>query len=331
MRVAVIGCGGIAQVHVKSILETEGAELIAVADIVPEKAQKIAKNCGCAAYTDWEEMLKREVLDVVHICTPHYLHTPMICRCLEKGLHVFSEKPPVISRNQLGILSEQVERRKSEQGLRTAVCFQNRWNADVQYAKKLLDSGALGKITGARGFVTWNRDQNYYSDAWHGKKELEGGGALINQGIHTLDLIQYLINQEPVSVSAMMDNFHLKGVTTVEDTLCARIRYPEAAAILYVTTGYVTDSSVLLDIQCEHGRLRMENGELWVYQNGEEGECIRFEQKDGPGKACWGDGHKKAIGHFYESISQGREDLLDFESVKDSIDLMLRIYEAAEM
>lgn len=330
MRVGIIGCGGISAVHAKSISRAENACLKAVADCVQEKARKLADQYGPAvtAYGDWEEMLEREALDVVHICTPHYLHTPMALKCLEKGIHVFTEKPPVISWGQLAILRQAVSEASAERGLHLGVCFQNRWNPEAQYAKKLLESGELGTITGARGFVTWRRDEAYYGDDWHGRAELEGGGALINQGIHTLDLIQFLTGQRAESVNAIRGNFHLQGVTEVEDTLCARIRYPGGAAVLYVTTGYAADTPPLIEIQCTEGRLRLEDGELTVWKGGKAAPQP-FAQEEAYGKAYWGAGHQKAVSCFYESIRDNSTDLLDFQNVEDTLELFLRIYDAA--
>lgn len=329
MRSAIIGCGGIAQVHARSIRETEGADLIAAADIRPERAEKMAVEYGCRAYSDWQVMLETEKPEVVHICTPHYLHTPMALECLKRGIHVFTEKPPVVSYEQLEALKKEAAE-AAEKDIHIAVCFQNRWNQDVQYAKEILNSGMLGEVIGARVFVTWNRGEGYYSDDWHGTKEFECGGALINQGIHTMDLMQYLIGERPYSADAMAGNFHLKGKIEVEDTLCTYIQYPKAAADLYVTTAYVTDSSPFVEIQCREGSLRMENGELLIRKKGEPSEVVTFEVKEGAGKACWGSSHRKAIGEFYDSIRKNTGNLLDLEQVQDSLKLLLDIYAAAE-
>lgn len=350
MRVGIIGCGGISGVHLRSISEIKGSCLVAAADCVPEKAEKAAAQYGAHSYRDWEEMLEREELDVVHICTPHYLHTPMAVECLGRGIHVFTEKPPVISREQLACLEKAVRWKDHVcgEGLaagascegncvyegnpagepRLGVCFQNRWNPEVQYAKELLESGALGKITGARGFVTWRREKSYYMDDWHGRMALEGGGALINQGIHTLDLLQYLVGERAEKVEAMQGNLHLKGEVEVEDTLCARIRYPEATAVLYVTNGYAEDAPPLLEIRCEEGRVRLEDGVLIIYRDG-KATVKNFDRGEAYGKSYWGAGHQKAISHFYQSIESGESDLLDFQNVRDSLELLLRIYDSA--
>lgn len=325
MRAGIIGCGGIAGVHARSIVCTEGSSLCAVADCVPQKAETLAAQYSARAYADWEEMLKREALDIVHICTPHYLHTPMAAACIGRGIHVFTEKPPVISREQLELLRELAR----PSGVRLGVCFQNRWNPEVQAAKALLESGELGGIVGARGFVTWRRDGAYYGDDWHGKLALEGGGALINQGIHTLDLMQYLIGKKADAVEAMQGNFHLQGEMEVEDTLCAHMFYPGVRAVFYVTTGYAQDVSPLVELVCEKGSLRMEDSALDIRRHGQPPERRTFTQAEGYGKAYWGAGHQTAVSHFYGSVAEGVPDLLDFSGVEDTLELMLDIYAKA--
>lgn len=100
MKSAIIGCGSIAAVHAKSIMKMEGCKLAAVADVIPERAESMAREYGAVPYTDWKQMLEKEEIDVLHICTPHYLHTPMAAEALRRGIHTFMEKPPVISQEQ---------------------------------------------------------------------------------------------------------------------------------------------------------------------------------------------------------------------------------------
>ncbi|MCM1568536.1 MAG: Gfo/Idh/MocA family oxidoreductase [Roseburia sp.] len=330
MRVGIIGCGCISEVHAKSIMALEDSELVSVADCVPERARRLAARYGGSFHTDWMEMLEQEKLDVVHICTPHYLHAAMAVECLDRGIHVFMEKPPVISWEQFHMLKEAVNRQSGAGGIKTGVCFQNRRNPEVQFVRKLLRENYFGSIVGVRGIVTWCRDKSYYAaGSWRGKKHLAGGGALINQGIHTLDLIQYLVDEKPCGVEAMMDNFHLKEEIEVEDTLCAHIRYSQAAGCLYVTTGYAADAAPVLELQCERGRIRMEEGSVFLKENKGEEEIIEMPGEKGFGKDYWGAGHGQAIEQFYNSIQKGESDILDFENVEETLRLFLRIYDSA--
>ena len=135
-RVGVVGCGGIAQVHGTVLQHLEGVELVGCADIKPERAQAFAETYGGRAYSSMEELLEGEQLDAVHLCTPHYLHTPMAKLAASRGLHVFTEKPPVMTWEQWA------EFRQLEQApTRVGVCFQNRYNPSVQLLRAVLASG----------------------------------------------------------------------------------------------------------------------------------------------------------------------------------------------
>ena len=174
---AIVGCGGIAQVHAKALRDGDYAELAACADIRPERAETMAQQYGGKAYSSLEEMLDGEAIDVLHICTPHSLHTPMAKEAVRRGIQVFTEKPPVISREQWAEFSA-----LGEGKVRVGICFQNRYNRSVRYLEELLASGKPGKVLGARAFVTWRRDAPYYTESgWRGSLQTEGGGVLINQ------------------------------------------------------------------------------------------------------------------------------------------------------
>ena len=190
MKSAIAGCGSIAQLHGRVLTNWIDTALVGAADIDAQKAKTYAEIWHTNAYTSLEDMLHREKPDILHICTPHYLHVPMAEYALAQGIHVFMEKPPVISLEQLHSLENAVKNSDARLGL----CYQNRYNPSVREARNILASGRAGKILGARGIVTWHRDSAYYTDStWRGRLATEGGGALINQAVHTLDLLQYLL------------------------------------------------------------------------------------------------------------------------------------------
>ena len=137
LKSAVIGCGGIAQVHGAVLRDMESANLIACADIIPQRAQAFGEKFGARAYSSLEELLEKEQPEVVHLCTPHYLHTPMAKLCAQRGIHVFTEKPPVIDREQWQAFSSLGD----IPGVRVGVCFQNRYNPSVRLLRELLESG----------------------------------------------------------------------------------------------------------------------------------------------------------------------------------------------
>ncbi len=325
LRSAIVGCGGIAQVHARALSEMPEAELIAFADVIPERAEAMAEKYGGRAYSSLDELLDHEKIDVLHICTPHYLHTPMAQAAAERGINVFTEKPPVIDRQQW------TEFKQLGDKVRVGICFQNRYNGSTRALKALLDSGEAGEVLGSRGFVTWRRDAPYYTESgWRGALSTEGGGALINQAIHTLDLMAYFLGPGQV-LGASLSNRHLKGIIEVEDTLEAALDFGDARGLFYAATAYSLDAPIIFELACENATLRLE-GERFtrIWRDG------RMEQEDYtapdptvPGKSYWGSSHRRCIEDFYRCVMSGERFPNDIPGVSDTIELMLSVYEAA--
>ena len=240
-RVGLIGCGGISAVHVRVLRELEDTELIACADVIPERA----KRYDCAAYADWREMLQRERLDAVHVCTPHYLHPAMATEAARHGIAVFTEKPPAIDEGGW----EQVKR--AAKLVPIGICFQNRYNPHIQTCRRFLQENTYGALKGIRAFVTWDRTADYYAAAdWKGKWRTEGGGALINQAIHTLDLMIGFLGA-PDQIEGSLRNRHLRNVIEVEDTAEIYLRKGVVPALLYASTAYSRDAPVWMELHLE--------------------------------------------------------------------------------
>lgn len=325
MRAAIVGCGVIAEVHARCLQQMENCSIVAFADIKKERAEGFAERFGGNVYTDYKEMLKQEKPDVLHICTPHYLHVPMAIAGLEAGVNVFMEKPPVISWEQLKNLKAAVAQAKGKLGF----CFQNRYNLCVHKAKELMENGVAGKVLGARGLVTWHRDASYYTESgWRGSLETEGGGVLINQSIHTLDLLHYILGK-PLAAEASMSNHHLKGVIEVEDTMEAYIQFEQGTASFYATTAYCADVPPLIEIACENMRIRMEDPGLTIYHKDGRIEVPDLCKMPVLGKSYYGSGHKSCIGDFYDCVETGRHFPQELGDMEDSIRLMLAVYESA--
>lgn len=325
-RVGVVGCGSIAQVHGAVLTQLEGVELAACADIRPERAETFGKKFGGRPYPSLEAMLEGESLDCLHICTPHYLHTPMAKLAAQQGIHVFAEKPPVISREQWAEFSQ-----LAESGVRVGICFQNRYNRSVKLLHQVLDSGKTGRILGARAFVTWHREAPYYTESgWRGSLETEGGGALINQSIHTLDLLGQFLGRAS-QVEANMTNHHLKGVIQVEDTMEAYVDFQGVPALFYATTAHCTDAPVLVELTCENAILRMEEQEVTItWKDGTKEQFhLASSQSTGEGKAYWGNSHGVCIADFYDCVRKGTRFLNDIPGITDTVQLMLSTYESA--
>lgn len=324
-KVAIVGCGGISATHAGVLNLMEDVEMVACADIRPERAAARAEQYGMRPYTSLEEMLDNEEIDVLHICTPHYLHVPMIAEAHRRGIHVFAEKPPAINKEQ----QEELFRMANDGGAKIGISFQNRYLDATKKIKSLLDSGEAGKVKAIRGFVNWTRDEHYYVDSgWRGKLATEGGGVLINQSIHTMDLMNWFMGR-PAGVEATSCNRHLKGIIEVEDTLEALIDYHGVPGVFYATTAYGVNSPVLIELSCENLTVRMEESEVTIRRPGMEPERLSFVRPALPGKNYWGVGHHDCILDFYASIDENRPYQNDVESIRNTLDLMLAVYESA--
>lgn len=326
MKAAIAGCGIIAAVHARCLAGMKDAELTAFADIRPERAQEFAKEYGGNAYASIDEMLEKEQIDVLHICLPHYLHVPVAIQALKAGVNVFMEKPPAISREQLKQLQAAEEGAEAKLG----ICFQNRYNPCTQAVKDLVNSGKPGKILGVRGVVTWSRGAEYYKDSgWRGTLDKEGGGALINQSVHTLDLMAYLAGT-PLAVEASAGNHHLKNVIEVEDTMEAYIRFEGGAVgCFYATTAYSSNPKPLIELDCEKMTIRMEDPDAAIYYPDGTKEEMELPVVMGYGKSYWGSGHDACIRDFYGCLKEGKEFWLNLRTLDETIRLMLAVYESA--
>lgn len=325
LKCAIVGCGGIAQVHGAALSIQDTAELVAFADIRPERAEAMAQKYGGSSYSSIEELLEKEEIDVVHLCTPHYLHTPMARLAAGKGINVFTEKPPVIDREQWK------EFQALEGTARIGVCFQNRYNRSVKLFRELLASGKTGKTIGARAFVTWCREAPYYTESgWRGSLETEGGGVLINQSVHTLDLLGQFLGRAK-SVEASLANRHLKNVIEVEDTLEATVEFEGGRALFYATTAHCCDSPVLIELECENVSMRMEEHEVTLrWKDGTvERHSLAAPASPATGKAYWGYSHGLCISDFYSAILENRPFYNDIPGISDTARLLLATYQSA--
>ncbi|MBQ4207550.1 MAG: Gfo/Idh/MocA family oxidoreductase [Clostridia bacterium] len=328
MKVALIGCGNISKKHLEALAPLDGVTLCAAADIRPERAAAVCAQYGGRAYGDYKEMLQKERPDAVHVCTPHDLHVPMALDALQAGCHVFCEKPAAISLDGLRAL----QNAQKESGRQVGVCFQNRCNAGAVKARELLQAETYGRLLAIRAAVDWCRGADYYADDWHGRKAREGGGVLINQAIHTLDLVQYFAGSPARCVQAHTANDHLQGVIDVEDTAQLTCRFQNGVlARLNATTAFAVNAPVVIDLFTERALLRLEGATLSrVEADGSAEVLAQPDVHAKGGKAYWGTGHRTMIAAFYRCAETGEPFPVDaFEGGK-AVELFLAAYRSAE-
>lgn len=322
---AVIGCGSIHKMHADAISGNPNAALISVTDIDEERAKAATAQYGCSFHTDFMEALEDERVNVVHICTPHYLHAYMAIKALEKGKHVLTEKPMSISSadalDMIGV--------SQKTGMKLGVCFQNRYNTTSLRIKELIDSGSVGAVIGAKAMVTWYRDEKYYTESgWRGTWEKEGGGVLINQAIHALDLLQWFLGDIDW-LKSNVDTRLLKDVIEVEDTAEATIMFKSGApALFYATNCYRLNSPVEIEIVCEKAVIKLAGDATVTYENG---LVVHMEETDARtgGKAYWGCSHAVLINDFYEKIITGDKFDIDGAQGIKTIRMIEAFYESS--
>lgn len=314
-RVCVIGCGVIAPNHIKSLLEDELTDLVAVCDIIEARAVKAAEMGRCAYYTDYHQMLDEVKPDAVHLCLPHYLHCPVAIDCMRAGADVLCEKPMDVSL-EAALRMKQVS---EETGKRLGVIFQNRYNAENEAIRTALRSGEMGKLISLRGEVCWKRDQAYYnSGAWRADYATAGGGVLINQAIHTLDLLRYFANSPVADVRATVSH-HGDTDVEVEDTAEGLILFENGVrALFYFTINNFEDEDIRVTIKCENARVESRAGDCCIhFRDGHDVHVSNDEHAAAAGaKACYGSSHAVQIADFYRDADGSRARWMMDEAIK---------------
>lgn len=316
----IIGIGNIAQVHLKCLLHL-GIDIVALCDSKIELCLTAKEDytLNCQVYDNYQEMLNKEQADIVHICTPHYLHSEMIEECMKKGLHVFAEKPLAISEYQMQELGRNIKSFKQKLG----VCFQNRFSPAVCYAKTYLEDKTIDGITAS---LSWDRGWDYYyGSEWKGKKALEGGSVLINQAIHTIDLIRYLKGM-PSSIVCHTSTDTLGKLIETEESAFILFDFEDGCrAILNASNSSTAYFDVVIQIHTSDNHCVLIVGEnIFI-----DGEPIPVEQSDYYfGKKAWGTNHLTCIKEFYATVCAGEEFALDFSEAEKTMRILFKCYES---
>lgn len=318
-KAAVIGLGTVAPIHLDAISKNPNITLVGVCD-----NQKIRQNTvpeGIPFFTDYREMIRVTTPDVVHICLPHYLHLPVTTDVVNMGVSVFCEKPLALDVQEAQQL---VELENSKPELHIGICLQNRVNETVEKLKSLIDSGEYGAITGVKGIVLWHRSKDYYdAKPWRGCWDTAGGGCMINQSIHTLDLL-YFLGGEITKVKAAMSQLLDYGIE-VEDTVAASLNYANGAKGLFMgTVANYKDESVQLSVGLESADFAIIDNVLYrIHDDGSREKLAQDTRMPGT-KFYYGASHGKLINRFYAALEQKTNDYL---SAKDGL-MSLRLIDA---
>jgi predicted dehydrogenase len=341
LRFGIVGCGVIGPVHAEAIASLPDAQLVSVVDINPEKAQKLASQYGATPYTHLQHMLDREQVDVVIICTPSGLHGELACQVMRSGRHVIVEKPMEISREAI----DEMLRVQQETGVKLAVISQHRFDPASRQVHELVEEQAFGRLVLGNAIVPWWRSQEYYdSGEWRGTWKLDGGGVLMNQSIHSIDLLQWLMG--PVkSVFGYTDTLAHRIET--EDVAVAVLRFDSGAlGTIAATTAAYPGVTTRIEIFGDRGSAVIENDSLsYLHLARDEKESAGAygadpkERKKGEDTgstsqnpaALSAGSHALQIADMIRAIRENGTPLVDGYAARQSVEIILSIYESARI
>ena len=338
LRFGIIGCGVIGPTHAEAIASLPDARLVAVADPLEGRAQKLADKYGVTPYLNIQEMLDREQLDVVTVCTPSGAHGKHACQAMRTGRHVIVEKPMEITRAAI----DEMLRTQQEMGVKLSVISQHRFDDATQQIHTLVQEQAFGRLVLSNVLIPWWRSQAYYeSGAWRGTWEFDGGGVLMNQSIHSIDLLQWLMG--PVkSLFAYTDTLAHRMQT--EDVGVAVLRFANGAiGTIAATTGAYPGVATRIELFGDEGSAIIENDKLsylHLARNeqepaGDYGSNSKTAQKsvvesstaNNPA-ALSANSHALQIADMIRAIRENGTPLVDGNAARQPVDIILGIYES---
>lgn len=334
MRYALIGCGRIATNHVKAVLNNQ-LEFIAACDIVEENIENLLakhdlqNDVSIKRYTDYKKMIAENKLDLISIATESGLHAEIALYCIEHGVHVIIEKPMAMSMED----ADEIIRLSEEKQIKVAACHQNRFNIAVQEMRRALETGRFGKLSHGSVHVRWNRNEGYYAQAsWRGKWASDGG-ALMNQCIHGIDLLRWMLGDEVEEVYGQTrQQFH--NYLEAEDVGMAVIKFRNGAigTIEGTTNVYPQNLEETLYVFGEKGTVKLggkstNNIDIWDFADENE-EDKRNKGLEEATSNVYGNGHTSLFADMIEAIEQDRKPYVDARAGRNALEMVLAIYKS---
>lgn len=338
LGVGIIGCGMIARFHAAAIVEIPHTKLVALQSRNPASAEKVKQAVGSDAkyYASIEEMLQHPGLDMVIICTPSGNHLEPARLAAAAGKHVVVEKPLEITLERCDMLIEVC----SKAGVNLCTIFPSRFADANVLLKQAVEQGRFGRLTLGETTVKWWRSQEYYDEGgWKGTQALDGGGALMNQAIHNVDLIQWLMG--PVTRISAFTAMLAHERIDVEDTAVACLQFRSGAlGVIQATTSVWPGLPKTIGIHGNQGSAVVEQEDLlrWEFAREQEADAAirqRFVQKVGASggssnpAAISHEYHRRQLADFVEAIETGRQPIVDGKEGRKAVEIILGIYESA--
>ena len=334
MRYALIGCGRIAVNHMKAAVNNK-LEICAVCDVIPEKMEALLEKYGLAGdesikrYTDYKELIEKEAPELVSIATESGNHAEIALYCIDKGVNCIIEKPMAMSIEDANKIIDLAEQR----GVKVSACHQNRFNVAIQELRKAIESGRFGRLSHGSIHVRWNRDHGYYDQApWRGTWA-QDGGALMNQCIHGIDLLRWMMGDEIEEIyGATRQQFH--DYLEAEDVGMAVIKFKNGAigTIEGTTNVYPRNLEETLYIFGENGTVKIggkstNNIDVWDFADETEDDQKNKGLEEQTSNV-YGNGHTSLFADVIDAIKNDRKPYVDAVAGRNALEVVLSIYKS---
>ena len=333
---AIVGTGMIAGYHAQAITQTPGAKLVGVVSRSPDKGPAFAAKHGIPVITATvDEMVARPDVHVINVTTPSGAHLEPALVAIRAGKHVVVEKPVETTPARV----DQINAAADQAGVKVAAIFQGRFGSGAQTVKATVDAGRLGRLVLASAYVKWHRTVEYYKTPWKGTWDLDGGGALMNQAIHGVDLLQWFAGL-PAEVTGRIARRVHTGIQA-DDTTVATLLFPDGAlGTIEASTALWPGWSRRIELCGEQGSICLEDDYIakWDFTKAEPGdEAIRNAKRNdalgsgaGVPRGISIAGHLRQIGDLVAAIRENRAPAIDGREGRKAVALVHAIYESAK-
>lgn len=328
-RIGLIGCGDVSVVHFEAIRDIEGLELVGVADTDPQALARATEATGVPGFTSTQELIDALKPDAVHVTTPHDEHIDPTLTALAAGVHVLQEKPLAHTLEEGQRLVDALKSAGPD-APKVGICFQNRYNLASERLRELLASGELGAVRGAWASVVWTRSADYYrAKPWRGTWANSGGGLLINQAIHTLDLVQWLLGGVERTDGHVATRKY-GDVIEVEDTAELLLHHPGGVTTsFYATLTAPQHRPVELELDCENAYVILRGGTdggLTIRWADGRVDTIGERSVTSGGRSYWGVSHELLIRDFYEHLEDSEPFWIGPQEAMASLEILKEAY-----
>lgn len=334
MNYALIGCGRIAVNHIKAAVNNR-LNIVAVCDVKPEAMEALLEkhdlrqDTSIKRYTDYKKMLRENDITLVSIATESGIHAEIALYCIDHGIHVIIEKPMAMNMAD----ANEIIRRSREKGVKVSACHQNRFNVAVQALRSAVETGRFGRISHGSIHVRWNRDHNYYDQApWRGTWA-QDGGCLMNQCIHGIDLLRWMLGDEVDEVyGTTRQQFH--DYLEAEDVGMAVVKFKSGAVatIEGTTNVYPRNLEETLYVFGENGTVKIggtstNNIDVWDFADGDASDADKQGLQEATSNV-YGNGHTSLFTDMMEAIEKDRAPYVDAVAGRNALEMVLAIYQS---